>query len=741
MGSTTSRWLRLCLAGFAAAVALVRPSSVAAQTPDEVVAPRAITTPSAPYPDTAHGDASVLLELTVAEDGSVADVRVRNGAPPFDDAAVLAARQWRFEPASRGGIPVRARILARIDFHAPPPVPPSRPTATPAREVSQTPAPSPAPQPVEITVAGEEREELGSTHVPRNDTRNVPGAFADPFRVVEILPSVAPILSGLPYFYVRGAPPGDTGYFIDSIRVPILFHVGAGPSVIAPALVDRTDLYPSAYPARYGRFAGGIMTGETTEPRNRPRGEAQARVFDAGALVEQPFESGNTSVLLGGRYSYTGALLAAVAPDYVLDYHDYQARISRRMSARDRLTLFAFGGFDQLRNGDVDRTLFDVRFDRVDLRYDRDTGDGHVRLATTLSHDHALNADEEPGDPTSIIESNGVRVRLEFDQRLGPGARVRGGIDGAADRVSAEHEQRFHTVVIIPPRMDLSSGTSLDAVLRPGRGVELVPGVRVDAGSARRDDYVFVEPRFASRLRVAQGVAWIGALGLTHQLPSSTVHVPGYRPTSLELARQRAWQASESLEVSLPLSMLGKATVFYSMIDSRDTPVRGRIYGLELFARRDFVERLGGFLSYTLSRSERIAANERFAAPFDRPHVVSAALGYAFGRGYRAGIRTYAESGRPYLVECPTPDCGPGDPTAPRPFERRGRLPGYARVDVRFEKRWTFSSGNWIAATFEWFNASLTSETSNMDWSPTRGLTPFTRSPLTLPSVGVEAGY
>src|SRR6185503_1226230 len=136
-------------------------------------------------------------------------------------------------------------------------------------------------------------------------------------------------------------------------------------------------------------------------------------------------------------------------------------------------------------------------------------------------------------------------------------------IDGAADRVSAEHEQHIDTEVTIPPRMDLSSGTYLDAVLRPGRGVELVPGVRIDAGVARRDDYAFVEPCFASRFRVAQGVAWIGALGLTHQLPSSTVHVPGYRTTSLELARQRAWQASESLEVSLPLSMLGKATVFY----------------------------------------------------------------------------------------------------------------------------------------------------------------------------------
>ena len=40
--------------------------------------------------------------------------------------------------------------------------------------------------------------------------RDVPGAFGDPFRVVDTLPGVVPVLSGLPYVYVRGAPPAGT---------------------------------------------------------------------------------------------------------------------------------------------------------------------------------------------------------------------------------------------------------------------------------------------------------------------------------------------------------------------------------------------------------------------------------------------------------------------------------------------------------------------------------------------------
>src|SRR5262249_40665909 len=191
----------------------------------------------------------------------------------------------------------------------------------------------------------------------------------------------------LPYVCVRGAPPGDVGYFIDGIRVPLLFHVGAGPSVIAPALVDSVELVPSVYPARFGRFAGGIMSGETTAPSTVPRAEAQARVFDAGAMVEQPFANGRGSALIAGRYSYTGALLSLVAPQYDLGYWDYQARLAYSLSRHDRVTLFGFGAYDTLGNHDLHRKLFDVQFHRLDLRYDYSSETSHARLALLLGKD------------------------------------------------------------------------------------------------------------------------------------------------------------------------------------------------------------------------------------------------------------------------------------------------------------------------------------------------------------------
>ena len=699
-----------------------------------------------PYPAGAQGAAEVVLELVIAQDGSVDDVSVREGSEPFASAARLAVTGWQFTPATRNGIPIRARITAKVSFREPVVIPAAAPqdSPTPAgKATGEAAASAPVePAPTEIRVLGEERQELGSLHIPRSETRLIPGAFADPFRVVEVLPGVAPVLSGIPYFYVRGAPPGDVGYRIDDIPVPLLFHVGAGPSVIAPALVDRVDLFPGAYPAEHGRVAGAVIAGETMAPSNVARGEAQARIFDAGAMIEQPFANGRGSVLLGGRYGYTQAILSLVAPDYGLNYWDYQARIAYRINATDTLSAFAFGALDRLNNEAIQRKLFDTQFHRLDLRWDRHTEQSHVRLAFTLGADHILNGQEGPTGAGSELRDNTARVRLEASHRLSPQLRLRGGADVGAMNVKTEVDVFGPKVVTQPTRVDLAGGAYADAIWRPARGVEIVPGMRLDVARARLKNHLFVEPRLGTRLRVAQGVSWVSAFGLAHQLPTQSVRVPGRAPNGLELAEQEAWQATSGVEFVLPASMLGKVNLFHSWIDALDSDLSGRSYGAEFFLRRNFSERLGGFVSYTLSRTTYTRQAQTNQAEFDRPHVLSLVLGYDLGRGFRLGVRSLYESGRRYAVACPTPDCGPGDPLAPRRFVAQGRTHNFFRLDLRFEKRWQLAAGRWISGTFEWFNATLSKETDNVTWDPVRGgLVETDRSPLTLPSIGIEAGF
>lgn len=157
-------------------------------------------------PPDGKGDATVVLALVVDAEGAVSDVAVREGQSPFVEAAVAAVRTWRFAPATRADTPIAARIAAVVTFHAPSQAPPAQavaPAPAPVPPASAGPAgaqPASAPEEiVQVAVKGE-HEELGSIHIPRAETRFVPGAFGDRFRVIEALPGMALWISGLPYF-------------------------------------------------------------------------------------------------------------------------------------------------------------------------------------------------------------------------------------------------------------------------------------------------------------------------------------------------------------------------------------------------------------------------------------------------------------------------------------------------------------------------------------------------------------
>ena len=93
-----------------------------------------------------------------------------------------------------------------------------------------------------------------------------------------------------------------------------------------------------------------------------------------------------------------------------------------------------------------------------------------------------------------------------------------------------------------------------------------MPGFRLDASRSRGSSYVFPEPRLSTRVRVVPKLAWLSGFGFTHQLPTYRVYVPGAQVGGIELGVQRAYQATQGLELALPASMYGRATLFHSWI-------------------------------------------------------------------------------------------------------------------------------------------------------------------------------
>src|SRR3989442_693520 len=58
----------------------------------------------------------VILELVVGPDGKVVSARVTRSVPPFDDAALTAAREWEYEITKVEGKPVSVILTVPIEF-------------------------------------------------------------------------------------------------------------------------------------------------------------------------------------------------------------------------------------------------------------------------------------------------------------------------------------------------------------------------------------------------------------------------------------------------------------------------------------------------------------------------------------------------------------------------------------------------------------------------------------------------
>ncbi|MDF2693824.1 MAG: TonB family protein / TonB-dependent receptor, partial [Labilithrix sp.] len=520
-----------------------------------IVPPRLLTSLLAPYPADAEGDAAVMLAVSIDAQGEVADVRVLEGFEPFASAAIESVRGARFVPATREGKPIAATVRFRIDFTKPlpkpPPPPEPEPVAEPPAEVpaggTGTPSPA-APKRVDDVVVRGGRAAVGtgtSDSLARSEVRQLPGAFGDPFRAIEAIPGMTPVLTGLPYFYVRGAPPGNVGYFFEGVRVPYLFHFGLGPAVIHPALISSTTLHRGGYPAALGRYAGGVVEAQAMPPGDRIHGEGQLRLIDAGALVEAPFADGKGAALVAGRYSYTAALFSFLSSDTTLDYRDYQARVFYALSDRDTLSVLGFGAYDfaaQRQTIDptkrplladpnasrepyeVTRTLFASEFHRADLRWDRSLSNGgHLRVASTVGFDRTRV--EARRAATDVMTAG----RIELTQPLARSVLFRAGADIVVDQYTTDSLPTFSDdddVVarqrsVFVDRVDFATGARVDTVLSMIPRMEIVPGVRFDAYGSGGEHAVAVDPRLAARFAVSDKVRILHAYGVASQPPST----------------------------------------------------------------------------------------------------------------------------------------------------------------------------------------------------------------------------
>jgi TonB family protein len=285
--------LRACLR-ITAALACLAAATASAHEPDEDRAPDSAPVPvtrvEAAYPADARAagrSGTVALELAVDATGRVTDVKVtRSAGFGFDEAAVAAARQLTFRPATHEGQPVAATVAFEQRFTFEPRVtaetraapPATAPTAPPtaAPPIARPPiAPPPAAPPPAATAAAVPAYEstvtsrapisaASSSTIRNQDFELRPKTSPnDLLRVVPGLLAVQHQGGGkADQLFLRGfdADHGtDVAIYLDGVPINLPSHAhGQGYAdlhFIIPEAIERIDVVKGPYDARFGDFA------------------------------------------------------------------------------------------------------------------------------------------------------------------------------------------------------------------------------------------------------------------------------------------------------------------------------------------------------------------------------------------------------------------------------------------------------------------------------------------------------
>jgi hypothetical protein len=551
---------------------------------------------------------------------------------------------------------------------------------------------------------------------------------------------------------VWGSAPRDTRVDVDGVEIPALYHVGGLRSTVNSDLVRSIDLAPGAYGAAYGRGLGGLVRIETRQlPEEGTHGYVAADAIDGSAMLSG--QSGKLRYGVAGRMSWLDRLLPLVTSSDIGDYFpiprywDAQAKLSWELGQDEQLEGTVLSSFDRLRrtipSADPLRKRTetnDSSFWRGLVRYSRILPDGaSLSITPSIGVDHNLTESQFGAVPTRVDSTSWrLGLRGSYRRRVAPSTTLSLGVDALSTPTSVSRIGSFNLppregdifVFGQPPGDDVSAdkwtthvadlGPYLFAEIALG-SVTLTPGLRADAflleGSRLTpkigltpvlgfsDVYFTVDPRFTASWRASPRLAFNLSLGLYHQAPEAEdLSAVFGNPT---LTPQRAFHSSAGASLRLTPTLTLETVGFFKRLDdlivrnALPTPPRARAlvqegtglsYGAQLLLRQELLNNFFGWVTYSISRSERTDHPGGTARLFDydQTHMLGIVASYEW-RGVTLGARFRASTGVPRTAVVSSFYDSRDDVFQPIFGAHNGiRVPGFLQLDLRIERAFAF---------------------------------------------------
>ncbi len=620
----------------------------------------------------------------------------------------------------------------------------------------------------------------------------LPGSLGDPVRAIQNLPGVARAPFGSGQLLVRGTGPSDTGFYIDGVRLPQVFHFAGLSTVVNADILDEIQFVPGNFSARYGDAIGGIvdMRSENQLPK-KASSYASLDIFQAAAFTSQRLGP-STALVLSARRSYIDAVLNPIlvkteaAAVRAPRYYDAQIRLWRKMPNRGRL-----GGMFMLSNdkfrvlGDTssptdDLVAYGASFQKFRARWYQPLWSGWTNELIAMygpeiveldlsGTEGSLDSDNDDFDsvtadlPTSgIAREKGTILNLREEISRPPGSGwigIRAGLDLQMGTYSVVYEFLSELQEEAPIA---AAALYAEPTVRLGP-LDLTPGLRLNGFSVDgiRQASTF-DPRASARLEIGS-TTLSGGAGIYSQRPD-------YRETfdeeSMSLIAERATHTSIGISQRLSTGVTAGVTGYHHWLQDQvvgredvfrfdDTSTAsprdlepfanegtGRIYGIETQLRVDS-EQTTAWLAGTFGHSTRVqrVGDEIIPAEYDQPVILTAIGSQGLPRKWRIGARARYASGPPMTdIDNVVYNIDDDDWVPIEGSYRGARLDSFFALDARVDKRFQFPK--WELMTYlEIQNATNRANVEIPNWSADfTDYNPITGLPI-LPAIGLRGAW
>ncbi|MBN2009354.1 TonB-dependent receptor [candidate division KSB1 bacterium] len=597
---------------------------------------------------------------------------------------------------------------------------------------------------------------------------NIPGAFDDPIRAVQIYSGVSGVGDFNSFLAVRGGSPDQNLVMLDGIVIPNPYRfrlaMGGGLSIFDPNITQDVHLSVGGFSAEYGNRLSSVFEVTTrTGSRDRFNFQGSINLTDASAVAEFPFLFNKGSLIISGRRTYFD-LIANRMTDSKSAYpfcYDLNAKLDYDINRRHRLT------FRAMQNHESTELLSEIA-DNVDLNESAKTNMLGIKWDFTMCDNLALSTvfsgyrdvmTYHSFKTDSLIEQynyerqfariSNFTVKEKLDWRFRKDFHLTAGLSFSYIHPIVQfysQPRNFYYARNEFPGMirfnDIERYSALfaEATYFMNADVQIKYGVRYDYSHLVHA--ANAAPRFSFLYHINNSITFDGSWGIVYQFPDPQAIYTRDQPLNFSynlnnIDAEKATHTVLGVTGHITENYKAKLTLYHKDIDRLLLPMddvlyipanngRGVSQGMECVLEKKPLgnARFSGVVSYALANSRyyHIADHQWKPFNYDRRHTLTLYSDIrlwkklTFSALYRFG------SGLPYtpinsvMIYAAGSEGGYyNDWDFVRSARNSGRLSNYQRLDIRFS--WRHSSGDrFFSVYLDIINVTNHANVYNMTW-------------------------